>query len=159
MKFGSMYGMNDNQNNSAFMAGRTTSRVMRPPGGKSSVQLGWDSSPGGSNKAVSSSSSSFKKEVVPKKDDDDATKMLMMQVKGDALVANGNAKGKENGFDVADGALVASSSSSNNNSSSRSVSSNVYANGSSQNTGNVITDRPSYKVTQPPGGKSSISFY
>ena len=158
MKFGSMYGMNDNQNNSAFMAGRTTSRVMRPPGGKSSVQLGWDSSPGGSNKDVSSSSS-FKKEVVPKKADDDATKMLMMQVKGDALVANGNAKGKENGFDVADGALVASSSSSNNNSSSRSVSSNVYANGSSQNTGNVITDRPSYKVTQPPGGKSSISFY
>jgi hypothetical protein len=156
MKFGIMYGMNDNQNNSAFMAGRTTSRVMRPPGGKSSVQLGWDSSPGGSNKAnSSSSSSSFKKEVVPKKADDDATKMLMMQVKGDAVVANGNVKGKENGFAVADGALVASSSSNN---SSRSVSSNVYANGSSQNTGNVITDRPSYKVTQPPGGKSSISF-
>ena len=155
MKFGIMYGMNDNQNNSAFMAGRTTSRVMRPPGGKSSVQLGWDSSPGGSNKADSSSSSSFKKEVVPKKANDDATKMLMMQVKGDAVVANSNVKGKENGFAVADGALVASSSS---NSSSRSVSSNVYANGSSQNTGNVITDRPSYKVTQPPGGKSSISF-
>ena len=157
MKFGSMYGMNDNQNNSAFMAGRTTSRVMRPPGGKSSVQLGWDSSPGGSNKAnSSSSSSSFKKELVPKKADDDATKMLMMQVKGDAVAVNGNVKGKENGFAVADGALAASSSS--NKSSSRSVSSNIYANGSSQNTGNVITDRPSYKVTQPPGGKSSISF-
>ena len=141
------------------MAGRTTSRVMRPPGGKSSVQLGWDSSPGGgSKKADSSSSSSFKKEVVPKKADDDATKMLMMQVKGDAVVANSYVKGKENGFAVADGALVASSSSSNK-SSSRSVSSNVYANGSSQNTGNVITDRPSYKVTQPPGGKSSISFH
>jgi len=38
------------------------------------------------------------------------------------------------------------------------VSSNLYANGSSQNTGNVITDRPSSRVTQPPGGKSSISF-
>ena len=38
------------------------------------------------------------------------------------------------------------------------VSSNIYANGSSQNTGNVITDRPSSRVTQPPGGKSSISF-
>ena len=38
------------------------------------------------------------------------------------------------------------------------VSSNVYANGSSQNVGNVITDRPSSRVTQPPGGKSSISF-
>mmetsp|Transcript_8321 Transcript_8321/g.18022 ORF Transcript_8321/g.18022 Transcript_8321/m.18022 type:complete len:126 (-) Transcript_8321:1979-2356(-) len=41
----------------------------------------------------------------------------------------------------------------------RGVSSNAYANGSSQNTGNVITDRPSSRVTQPPGGKSSISFY
>ena len=35
------------------------------------------------------------------------------------------------------------------------VSSNIYANG---NVGNAITDRPSSRVTQPPGGKSSISF-
>lgn len=41
----------------------------------------------------------------------------------------------------------------------RGVSSNLYANGSSQNTGNVITDRPTSRVTQPPGGKSSISFF
>ena len=39
------------------------------------------------------------------------------------------------------------------------VSSNLYASGSSQNTGNVITDRPTSRVTQPPGGKSSISFF
>jgi len=38
----------------------------------------------------------------------------------------------------------------------RAVSSNVYANGSSQNTGNVITDRPTSRVTQPPGGRSSV---
>ena len=41
---------------------------------------------------------------------------------------------------------------------SRGVSSNAYASGSSQNTGNVITDRPTSRVTQPPGGTSSISF-
>ncbi len=41
----------------------------------------------------------------------------------------------------------------------RGVLSNAYASGNSQNTGNVITDRPSSRVTQPPGGKSSISFY
>ena len=35
------YGMNENQN--VFMEGkRTTSRVTNEPGGKSSVQLGWD---------------------------------------------------------------------------------------------------------------------
>ena len=39
------------------------------------------------------------------------------------------------------------------------VSSNQYASGSRMNSGNVITDRPSSRVTQPPGGKSSISFY
>jgi hypothetical protein len=39
---------------------------------------------------------------------------------------------------------------------SSSVSSNAYANGHSQNTGNVLTDRPTSKVTQPPGGRSSI---
>lgn len=37
--------MNENQN--VFMEGkRTTSRVTNEPGGKSSVQLGWDSSNG-----------------------------------------------------------------------------------------------------------------
>ena len=46
-----------------------------------------------------------------------------------------------------------------NGTSGKGVSSNAYASGSSQNTGNVITDRPSSRVTQPPGGKSSISFY
>ncbi len=38
-------------------------------------------------------------------------------------------------------------------------SSNSYANGSSQNTGNVITDRSSTRISAPPGGHSSISFY
>ncbi|KAL7443954.1 hypothetical protein ACHAXM_010964 [Skeletonema potamos] len=35
-------------------------------------------------------------------------------------------------------------------------SSNDFASGHSQNTGNVLTDRPTSKVTQPPGGRSSI---
>ena len=40
----------------------------------------------------------------------------------------------------------------------RGVSSNAYANGASQNVGNVITDRPTSRITQPPGGRSSITF-
>jgi SPIRAL1-like protein len=39
------------------------------------------------------------------------------------------------------------------------ISSNAYAQGSRQNVGNVITDRPTSRVTQPPGGRSSISFF
>ena len=37
--------------------------------------------------------------------------------------------------------------------------SNAYANGSNQNCGNVLTDRPTTRLHAPPGGKSSISFY
>ena len=32
--------MNDNQNNAAFVKGRTSSRVLAPPGGKTSICLG-----------------------------------------------------------------------------------------------------------------------
>eukprot|EP00927_Polykrikos_kofoidii_P043891 TRINITY_DN37986_c0_g1_i1.p1 TRINITY_DN37986_c0_g1~~TRINITY_DN37986_c0_g1_i1.p1 ORF type:complete len:344 (+),score=34.94 TRINITY_DN37986_c0_g1_i1:78-1034(+) len=38
-------------------------------------------------------------------------------------------------------------------------SANAYANGANQNCGNVITDRPTSRVLQPPGGGSSIKFY
>ena len=37
-------------------------------------------------------------------------------------------------------------------------SSNAYANGASQNTGNFITDRSSTRIHAPPGGRSSITF-
>ena len=39
------------------------------------------------------------------------------------------------------------------------ISSNAYAQGSRQNVGNVITDRTTSRVTQPPGGRSSISLF
>ena len=35
---------------------------------------------------------------------------------------------------------------------------NAFANGASQNTGNVITDRSSTRIHAPPGGHSSITF-
>ena len=38
------------------------------------------------------------------------------------------------------------------------LSSNVFASGSNMNSSNVITDRPSTKVRNPPGGRSSIVF-
>eukprot|EP00850_Spirogloea_muscicola_P002238 SM000008S22327 [mRNA] locus=s8:1169265:1170358:+ [translate_table: standard] len=38
------------------------------------------------------------------------------------------------------------------------VSSNAYASNAEQNTGNVITDRPSVRLHQPAGGISQISF-
>jgi len=44
------------------------------------------------------------------------------------------------------------------NSTTSRTSSNAYANGSNQNCGNFITDRPTTRVHAPPGGKSSITF-
>lgn len=39
------------------------------------------------------------------------------------------------------------------------VSSNVFAQGSNQNCGNVMTDRASSRVLAPPGGRSSLQLY
>lgn len=39
-----------------------------------------------------------------------------------------------------------------------SISSNVWANGANQNCGNFITGRPTSRVLNPPGGKTSIVF-
>jgi hypothetical protein len=97
--------MNNQGNDSIFMNGkRTSSRVLDEPGGKSSVQLSWDS---------------------PKQ----------KQQK-----------------------ITTESKETENTSSSSSVSSNVFADGNSQNNGNVLTNRPTSKVTQPPGGRSSVQF-
>ena len=38
------------------------------------------------------------------------------------------------------------------------VSNNAFANGNDMNCGNVLTDRPSSRVLNPPGGKSSVTF-
>ena len=83
------YGQNNNQN--YFMAdGKTSSRVLQAPGGRSSISLSWN--------------------------DENAGEM-------------------------------------NINSSN-----NVFANGNNMNCGNVLTERPSSRVLNPPGGKSSVTF-
>lgn len=117
--------MNENQNVFLGDGKRTTSRVTNEPGGKSSVQLGWDS---------------------PAKEPSQEAKSDL-QVLGSAAASNPypntNKEAPRPGHSTV----------------SKSVSSNAYATGSSQNVGNVITDRPTSRVTQPPGGKSSISFF
>jgi len=44
------------------------------------------------------------------------------------------------------------------NSSNMNISNNKFASASNMNSGNVITDRPSSRVLNPPGGKSTISL-
>jgi len=45
------------------------------------------------------------------------------------------------------------------NSPSKGVSSNVFANGANQNSGNFLTERPTTRVRAPPGGVSTLRLF
>mmetsp|Transcript_58799 Transcript_58799/g.70126 ORF Transcript_58799/g.70126 Transcript_58799/m.70126 type:complete len:136 (-) Transcript_58799:124-531(-) len=130
----SSYSCNDNQN--YFVeAGRTTSRVLQQPGGKTSINLGWDSnekSNGGGNRRQTGSNG----EVTGKTSEPaGANSAIGCRTTGNAKSRNLDCSGPE-----------------------RNVSGNAFANGNNQNCGNVITDRPSSRVLAPPGGKTSIQL-
>jgi hypothetical protein len=197
------YGINDNQN--VFTKdGRTTSRVLNVPGGKSSVNLGWDEQeknepqlPRGKkrfddksgkvgdrawghacclpNLSLSNTFTTVNHFITTANDNPTKPPKEIQQEKDrhemfmKAVGATSTApKARTNLFDegsvsLHEGGMITKHSSSNGSlssigkdSSSRGVSSNAYANGSHQNVGNMITDRPTSKVTQPPGGKSTI---
>ncbi|KAL3759717.1 hypothetical protein ACHAWU_008211 [Discostella pseudostelligera] len=151
-----MYGMNDNQN--YFTDGkRTTSRVTNEPGGKSTVKLGWDS-PKAKEPKPSNEGKMEKKETLMKVDGTSATTTTTTTASSSATKRKMSDRSTGSGISTDSSSSHSHSGSSSSSSSSRGISSNAYANGASQNTGNVITDRPTSRVTQPPGGVSSISF-
>eukprot|EP01082_Thalassiosira_pseudonana_P014587 g12769.t1 g12769 contig7:78313-78820(+) len=125
-------GMNENQNH-LIAQGRTSSRVTTVPGGKSTVNLSWESP-----KTTKATDDETEKENL--------MKVIRLSAPTQTLKMNTVADAKT--------ATVAVPSVSG-----KGTSSNAYAQGSRMNSGNVITDRPTSRVTQPPGGKSSISFY
>jgi len=117
-----MSGMG-NTNWMAYSTAATTSRGSRiPPGGKSSISLGWDQTP----KEKTTKASTETPQVVNEK--------LSGGYVDEAIAKEGM------------------------KSPIKCVSSNSFANGNSQNVGNVLTDRPTSRVLQPPGGRSSITF-
>ena len=118
------------QNCGNFITDRTTSRVLKAPGGGSSISFG-DAAPAGQYEAPRArrcgppptsqiSFGGYEEEPV--------------QQQAPGPVTHGM------------------------RSNAHSNSSNAYANGNNQNVGNFITDRPTYRVLKPPGGGSSISF-
>lgn len=191
-----MYGMNDNQN--VYMDGkRTTSRVSNEPGGKSTVNLGWDSPKGEKRRWYFARCDSDHRSCLmfffkfvrptrrpaiflgtrtppakapkerPAKKDENPLKVEGLSAPKRKMSDRSTGVGGGGGGGIVPTTTLSSSTtittstdSSRNisNTPSRGVSSNAYANGASQNTGNVITDRPTSRVTQPPGGVSSISF-
>ena len=121
--------------------GRTTSRVLAEPGGGSSISLSWSSSsplPKGESRfprrggtLLFTSLSPFHPESPTKKSENKEDKVLSQK---DKRVDDFQVVGASTGETIP-----------------RRLSSNLYANGSSQNCGNVLTDIPTTKVSQPPG--------
>ena len=182
------YGMNENQNvfvdgkrttsrvtnepggKSSVQLGWPSQDDYKPgkkslPGTKSSVHLGWDPSQddcktGKKERAGADASSSFDQHLsshhqlsakAPKETQQEKERHeQFMKMVGSTAPS----KARTNNIDEEVAKLGEQRSASNG----RRLSSNAYANGASQNVGNVITDRPTSRVTQPPGGRSSITF-
>jgi len=137
------YSANDNQN--FFVApGRTTSRVVAQPGGQCSISLGgWTPEELEGQRKV--------RESVEQNTNAGATKSQ------DSTIAA--LAGKENNDAVevkVESPVTAPVVEKAKDSNSNVVSSNVFASSANTNSFNVITDRPTSRVTRPPGGHCSI---
>ena len=122
------YATGSNQNAGNFITDRPTTRVHAPPGGRSQISFGSVMAP---DRAITHSG-----------------------MTRDALLS---LKNKKVATPVTQSTVAPKVSVSNNTTTAR-ISSNAYATGSNQNSGNFITDRPTTRVHAPPGGKSSIMF-
>ena len=114
-----------------------------PPGGKSSISLGWDQTPTKKTaKALSTETPQFGGGDV------------------DVDEAIANKEGMKSPFKCVKEGMKSPFKCVKEGMKSplKCVSSNSFANGNSQNVGNVLTDRPTSRVLQPPGGQSSITF-
>ena len=137
-----MSGMNNTTNWMAYSTAAMTSRGSRiPPGGKSSISLGWDQTP---NEKTAKASTTELPQVVRFDDVDEAVAKEGMKSPFKCVK-----EGMKSPFKCVKEGMK---------SPVKCVSSNSFANGNSQNVGNVLTDRPTSRVLQPPGGQSSITF-
>uniref|UniRef100_A0A7S4QMS1 Uncharacterized protein n=2 Tax=Ditylum brightwellii TaxID=49249 RepID=A0A7S4QMS1_9STRA len=134
------YSCNDNQN--YFVGdGRTTSRVLAEPGGKSSICLGYDDS----SSNVTKPKPTIDDEPTKEADETTVVKTVEEEEEPTPTAAQTAPKSEWGGMNFGQD--------------SDNVSNNKFASGSNMNSGNVITGRPSSRVLNPPGGKSSISLF
>ena len=140
-----MSGMNNTTNWMEYSTAAMTSRGSRiPPGGKSSISLGWDQTP---NEKTAKATTTELPQVVNEKlsggDVDEAIAKEGMKYPFKCVK-----EGMKSPFKCVKEGMK----------SPVKCVSNSFANGNSQNVGNVLTDRPTSRVLQPPGGQSSITF-
>jgi SPIRAL1-like protein len=143
--------MNDNQN---YFVTRSTSRVLAQPGGDCSIDI-FGGAPTAKSKADDAASSDASKASINATPAPDASKASTSKEPTPKMdeVARNRQRAMGDSFDLFGGEPAKPSASAADK-----ISSNRYASASSTNSYNVITDRPTSRVLQPPGGKCSDIF-
>ncbi|KAL3787019.1 hypothetical protein HJC23_010636 [Cyclotella cryptica] len=170
--------MNDNQN---YFVTRSTSRVLSVPGGKCSIDIFGDAdsnSINNNNRGSNKSNQSSAVTTAPSTSrygTNAASNPSTQPVPDAAQIKNEAARNKHRAMDesydlfglapaaapkpakaaVADNEEEEATAAGVSSAKTTSVSSNQFASANTTNSYNVITDRPTSRVLQPPGGKSS----
>jgi hypothetical protein len=160
------YSANDNQNY-FVQSGRTTSRVLHTPGGECSISLGGYTpaelermrqlreQANGKTDACDAASSvikenSTKSEVEDNVEDNKATDSVDEDTASEDV--------KKTREDSVSTTEVITTPQPQSLVVKKGVSSNAFASASTTNSFNVLTDRPTSRVTNPPGGKDNLWF-
>eukprot|EP00929_Paragymnodinium_shiwhaense_P067251 TRINITY_DN33869_c0_g1_i1.p1 TRINITY_DN33869_c0_g1~~TRINITY_DN33869_c0_g1_i1.p1 ORF type:complete len:404 (+),score=29.89 TRINITY_DN33869_c0_g1_i1:143-1354(+) len=143
------------QNCGNFLTGVPTTRVLRPPGGSSNINLSWDAKAEGAPREAFQQPERYSpprqahgRDVYDRNSDygyggPPSPQAWQASSSSQSAAAATGCGGRAQ--EVAFGARPR-------------VSSNTYANGADQNCGNVISDTPSTRVLRPPGGASSLTL-
>ncbi|KAG7369841.1 hypothetical protein IV203_027587 [Nitzschia inconspicua] len=160
------YSANNNQN-FFVQSGRTTSRVLHTPGGECSISLGGYTpaelermrqlrEKRNGIKKVEDTGSSM---VTVKENSTNAKIDVVSKEETKPSDVDGNPSQKEQKKD--EEAVVTTEATTTQpqpTASKKGVSSNAFASSSTTNSFNVLTDRPTSRVTNPPGGKDNLWF-
>jgi hypothetical protein len=158
------YSANDNQN-FFVQAGRTTSRVLSRPGGNGSISLGGYSPEEleelrrkreAKEAAAAAGATAGAVTADVKENSNNVKTEENVQPKNGE---QGHPNDKTEKDDEKDGASPTLSTTNNKKGPvqpTASISSNAFASASTTNSFNVLTDRPTSRVSRPPGGHTSI---
>lgn len=147
------YSANDNQN-FFVAAGRTTSRVMAQPGGQCSISIGgWTAEELERQRQLKEQreSATQQAEAVTDESTPEEPSTVAVTTTGKENPVEENKKLESVAEIDAKSAAPAAKP--------IGVSSNAFASASSTNSFNVVTDRPTSRVTMPPGGHTSLRLW
>lgn len=155
------FARGSDQNCGNYMTGRSSTGLHAPPGGHSSICLGADDSAGATSRTTSSNAFAT--------GSNQNCGNFISERSSTGLHAPPGGRSSLQLGDVTTASVSARNQGPPGGSAlplpgdkidarERTISSNAFAQGSNQNCGNFLTDRPSTGLHAPPGGKSSICF-